>query len=144
MTKEQIFEIINGMQAPVMSVATVENGQPHVRGILLYKADENGIVFHTGAFKDLYKQLITDPRSEVCFNAGKYQIRVEGNFELVDDVNLKREIINHPSRKFLQGWIAEQGEQAVIDFIQVFRMQHGKAHVWTFEDNFKAKEYVTL
>ena len=38
MTKEQIFELINGMQNPVMYVATSENGQPHVRGILLYSS----------------------------------------------------------------------------------------------------------
>ena len=57
MTKEQIFELINGMQNPVMYVATSENGQPHVRGILLYSADENGIVFHTGKFKALHKIL---------------------------------------------------------------------------------------
>lgn len=33
MTKEQIFELINGMQHPVMYVATSENNMPHVRGI---------------------------------------------------------------------------------------------------------------
>jgi len=144
MTKEQIFELIQGMQHPMMSVATCENGQPHVRGILLYKADEDGIVFHTGKMKDLYKQLMANPKSEVSFFTGKYQIRVEGEFELVDDEDYKREIINHPSRAFLKGWIKEQGEDAVIEFIQVFRMKHGKAHVWTFEDNFKPKEYIEL
>lgn len=144
MTKEQVFEIINGMQHPMMTVATVENGQPHVRGILLFRADEHGIVFHTGEFKDLYRQLMAEPRAEVCFNAGQYQIRVEGKFELVDDDDFKREIINHPSRKFLQAWVKEQGEEAVLKFIKVFRMLHGKAHVWTFEDNFKPKEYIYL
>ena len=144
MTKEQIFEIIKGMQHPIMHVATCENGQPHVRDILLFRADENGIVFHTGKMKDLCKQLLANPKSEVCFSAGKYQIRVEGEFELVDDDDFKREIINHPSRQFMKGWIAEQGEAAVLDFLRVFRMRHGKAHVWTFEDNFKPKEYITL
>jgi len=132
------------MQHPVMYVATSENGQAHVRGILLYSADENGIVFHTGNVKPLYHQLIANPKAEVCFSVGKYQIRVEGEFELVDDINFKREIVAHPSRKFLQGWIKEQGEEAFYDFFQVFRMKHGKAHVWNFENNFKPKEYITL
>ena len=144
MTKEQICEIINGMKPPVMHLATSENGQPHVRDILLFSADENGIVFHTGKMKDLFKQLLANPKAEVCFSAGKYQVRVEGEFELVDDDDFKREIINHPSRKFVKAWVAEQGEAAVLDFLQVFRMKHGKAHVWTFEDNFKPKEYVIL
>ena len=46
--------------------------------------------------------------------------------------------------KSVQGWIAEQGLDAVLDFIQVYRMEHGKAHTWSFEDNFKPKEYVKL
>ena len=71
-------------------------------------------------------------------------MRVEGEFKLVDDIEFKKEIINHPSRKFLQGWIAEQGLDAVLDFIQVYRMEHGKAQTWSFEDNFKPKEYVEL
>ena len=144
MTKEQIFEIINGMQSPVMNVATSENGQPHTRVILLYKADEDGIVFHTSKIKSLCQQLLDNPKAEVCFLSGKYQIRVEGEFELVDDDNYKREIINHPSRAFMKGWIKEQGEDAVLDFLRVFRMKHGKSHVWTFDDNFKPKEYIIL
>lgn len=56
--------MMNG--SPVMHLATVdENGQPHVRGILMYKADENGIVFHTGEFKALYKQLLNNPAAPV-------------------------------------------------------------------------------
>lgn len=144
MTKEEIFNIINANLPTVMYVATSENGQPHVRGILLFRADENGIIFHTGEMKDLYRQLLANPNAEVCFESGKYQVRVEGKFELVNDDNLKREILNHPSRAFLRNWANEQGEQAVLDFLRVFRMTHGKAHVWTMEDNFKPKEYVML
>ncbi|MDO4462112.1 MAG: pyridoxamine 5'-phosphate oxidase family protein [Bacteroidia bacterium] len=144
MTKEEIFAIINGMEHPVMYVATVENGNPHVRGILLYKTDENGIVFHTGKSKELYHQLTANPNAEVCFVSGKYQIRVEGQFQLLNDINYKREIVAHPSRKFLQGWIKEMGEEQFFDFLQVFKMEHGKAHVWTFEDNFAPKSFVTL
>jgi len=49
MTKEQIFEVMNGNLG--FHLATVENGEPRVRGMMLYKADETGIVFHTGDFK---------------------------------------------------------------------------------------------
>lgn len=144
MTKEEIFSLIAEMTHPVMYVATSENNQPHVRGILLYKADSEGIVFHTGKTKELYRQLIANPHAEVCFSCGKYQIRVEGNFDLVDDIDYKREIVSHPSRKFLQPWREQQGDDKFFDFLQVFRMRNGKAHVWTFEDNFKPKEYIIL
>ena len=142
MTKEEIFKMLNAH--PVMYVSTNDNGQPRVRGILMYKADDSGIVFHTGTTKDFYRQLVADPRAEVCFACGKYQVRVEGKFELVEDMALKEEIVNHPSRKFLQPWREQQGDEAFFNFLKVFRMSHGKAHVWCIEDNFKPKEYVIL
>ena len=142
MTKEEILKMLNAH--PVMYVATNDDGQPRVRGILMYKADDSGIVFHTGTTKDFYRQLIADPRTEVCFACGKYQVRVEGKFELVEDMALKEEIVNHPSRKFLQPWREQQGDEAFFNFLKVFRMTHGKAHVWCIEDNFKPKEYVIL
>lgn len=142
MTKEEILKMLNAH--PVMYVATNDNGQPRVRGILMYKADDSGIVFHTGTTKDFYRQLVADPRAKVCFACGKYQVRVEGKFELVEDMALKEEIVSHPSRKFLQPWREQQGDEAFFNFLKVFRMTHGKAHVWCIEDNFKPKEYVIL
>ena len=142
MTKEDLFKMMN--EHPVMHVATSDNGQPHVRAILMFKADADGIVFHTGVTKDLYRQLLNDSCSEVCFACGKYQVRVEGRFELVDDMALKEEIVNHPSRKFLKPWREQQGDEAFFSFLKVFRMQHGKANVWCMEDNFKPKEYIEL
>lgn len=44
--------------------------------------------------ENLFSQLLNDSRSEVCFACGKYQIRVEGRFELVEDMALKEEIVN--------------------------------------------------
>ena len=131
MTKEELFKMMN--DHPVMHVATNDNGQPHVRAILMFKADADGIVFHTGVTKDLYRQLLNDPRSEVCFACGKYQVRVEGCFELIEDMALKEEIVNHPSRKFLKPWREQQGDEAFFSFLKVFRMQHGKAHVWCMD-----------
>ena len=112
MTKEEILKMLNAH--PVMYVATNDNGQPRVRGILMYKADDSGIVFHTGTTKDFYRQLVADPRAEVCFACGKYQVRVEGKFELVEDMALKEEIVSHPSRKFLQPWREQQGDEAPL------------------------------
>ena len=63
MTKEEIYAFISAN--PASHVATVEGNKPHVRGILLYRADENGIVFHTGKMKDLHKQLIEIGRAHV-------------------------------------------------------------------------------
>ncbi len=139
MTAEEIFEMMN--QNPVMHLATLENGQPRVRGALLYRADKNGIIFHTGEVKELYGQLKKNPKAEVCFQANGVQIRASGEFEEVHDSALKEEIFNAPSRQFLREW-SKQGFTS--DMLRVFCMKDAVALTWTMEDNFKKKEYISL
>ena len=116
MTKEELFKMMN--EHPVMYVATNENGQPHVRAILMFKADADGIVFHTGVTKDLYRQLLADPRSEVCFSCGKYQVRVEGRFELVEEMALKEEIVNHPLTQVPEALERTAGRRGVLRILE--------------------------
>lgn len=139
MTKQEIFEMMN--KNPVMHLATSEDGQPRVRGVLLYRADENGIIFHTGEMKELYGQLKKNSRAEVCFQADGAQIRAAGKFEEIFDDGLKQEIFNHPSRQFLREW-QKQGFSS--DMLKVFCMKNAEAVVWTMADNFKKKEYIKL
>ena len=63
MTKEEMIAFMNAN--PVMQLATVEGDKPRVRAILLFKADEKGIIFHTANTKDLYKQLMKNPNVEI-------------------------------------------------------------------------------
>jgi len=144
MTREEILEFINNN--PVIFLATAEGDQPRVRGMLLYKADESGIVFHSGTMKDVYRQVVNNPKAELCFNDFKrgIQVRVTGELEIVDDNDLKDEIYEHPTRQFLKGW-RESG--TLGDFYQsfvVFRLKGGRAATWTMETNFAPKEYVQL
>ncbi|MEN6327585.1 MAG: pyridoxamine 5'-phosphate oxidase family protein [Syntrophomonas sp.] len=144
MEKEEMFALMNSN--PVFYLATVEDEQPRVRGMLLYRADENGIIFHTGIMKDVYKQIMKNPKVELCFNDFKkgVQLRVSGTLELVDDRSLKEEITAHPSRLFLKGW-KESG--AMSDFyneLAVFRLHNGIANTWTMERNFAPKENTNL
>lgn len=67
MNKEEILDFIKSN--PACHLATVDGDQPRVRGMLMYRADENGILFHTGNFKDLYKNLQNNPNVELCFNS---------------------------------------------------------------------------
>lgn len=145
MQKEQIFEILN--KNPVFFLATVKGTEPRVRGIALYKADETGIVFHTGPHKDVYHQIQNNPNVQLCFYdaAQNIQIRVRGSLEKIDDISFKEEISNHPTRKFMQGWKANC--TTIDDFynmFSVFRLKNGKANVWTFETNFAPKEDIAL
>ena len=144
MTKEQIFDLLNSNLA--FYLATVENGEPRVRGMMLYKADETGIVFHTGDFKDVYKQIIANPKVQMCFNeaATGIQVRVRGVLEEVMDRDLKDEISNHPTRAFLKKLRENSTVESFYNSIRVFRMKNGIANIWTFNTNFAPKEDIQL
>lgn len=140
MNKNEIIAFLNAN--PLCHLATVEGERPHVRGMMMYRADENGIIFHTGKMKDLHKQLLKNSNAEVCFNNGKFQdliqVRVSGVLELVEDLELKKEIVS--KRDFMKPWI----EKAGYDSLAVYRMKKGKAVVWTMATNFTPKEFVEL
>ena len=140
MNKNEIFTLINENQA--CHLATAEGNVPHVRGILVYRADENGIIFHTGKFKDLYKQLCANPHVEFCFSNNDMrnliQVRVSGHIELMEDMDLKKEIV--AERVFLKPWVEEQG----YDGLAVFSLKNGQATVWTMATNFSPKSYIEL
>jgi pyridoxamine 5'-phosphate oxidase len=139
MTKDEIIKFMNSH--PACHIATAEkDGQPHVRGMLMYRADDQGVLFHTGDFKDLWGQVTNNPKMEICFFDQKTgtQVRVIGTAEPVDDPALKQEIVN--ARPFLKAWVEKHGYEP----LKVFRIKPVKATVWTFETNFDPKEYIDL
>lgn len=144
MARQEIFELMN--RNPAFFLATVDDNQPRVRGMLLYKADEAGIIFHTGKMKDVFNQIMKRPKVEMCFNDfnKNIQVRVQGELELVEDNNLKDEISEHPTRQFLKQW-KESGElQDFYNVFAVFRLRNGIATTWTIEKNFAPKVEVKL
>lgn len=138
MKKEELYAMMN--ENPAFHLATVEGNQPHVRGMLLFRADENGIIFHTASSKEVYHQLKNNPKAELCFQANGTQIRVTGEIEEIKDEALKQEIMNHPTRKFLQAW----KEMGIDHLLSVFCMKNGKATTWTMETNFDKKAWTEL
>ncbi len=138
MNKTQILDFIN--TNPVCHLATVEGDQPRVRGMMMYKADEEEIIFHTGDFKDLYQQLTKNPKVEICFNSTdqRKQIRICGVAEFLDDLDLKKEIVS--ARPFMKPQIDKQG----YDMLIVFRVTHLKASMWSMATNFEATTYIEL
>ena len=138
MVKEDLFKIMN--ENPAFHLATMDGDQPRVRGMLLFRADDDGIIFHTASTKDLYQQIQKNPKAELCFQGQGIQVRVSGTLKKIEDENLKQEIFNHPTRKFLQAW----KEQGIDGLLQVFCLKHGTAVTWTMETNFDEKKPIEL
>ena len=140
MNKDEILDFLNAN--PVFHLATVEGHKPHVRGMLLYRADENGIIFHTGKMKDVHRQLTEDPNVELSFNNGNFenliQVRISGAAELVEDLDLKKEIVQE--REFLKPWVEQNGYGPLA----VYRIKKGVATVWTMKTNFEPKKFIEI
>lgn len=140
MTKTDVFSFINENMS--CNLATCIDNKPQTRWMLMYKADSDGIVFHTGTMRDLYRSLLANPQVELCFFNGKpenmIQIRVSGTVEEDKDPVLRKEIIQ--ARPFLNKVIAEYGEESIAPF----RLRNMVASVWTMEKNTEPKEMIPL
>ena len=138
MTKEEILEFAT--KNPVFSLATIDGNQPRVRSMMLYKADENGIIFCTGRDKDVNKQLTANPAVELCFYNAEQgrQVRIEGTVEMLDDLELKKQVVEAFS--FLKPWVESQGYEVMI----CYRLKNARATTWTMETNFEPKQYIQL
>ena len=138
MTKEEVLEFATKNRA--CSLATVEGNLPRVRMIMLYRADENGIIFVTGRQKALHAQLQANPAVEMCLYKAEEgrQVRIEGTAEVLDDLELKKQVVEDFS--FLKPWIESQSYDVLI----CYRLKDAKATTWTMETNFEPKAYIQL
>ncbi len=138
MTKEEVFEFIKAN--PECALATAKDNRPFVRMMMLYRADENGIIFTTGENKDVHAQLQRNPQAELCFygaEAGK-QIRISGTVEVLEDLELKKQVVR--DRPFLKEWVDREGYEVLV----VYRIEDAVATPWTMETTFKPKEFINL
>lgn len=144
MNKEEIFKLIH--KNPAFHLGTAVDNIPHVRGMMLYSADESGIVFHSGIMKEVHQQIVANPRVELCFNdfQNQVQLRVKGQLELVEDKAFKKEISEHPSRTFLKPWIESIGMEGFYASFAVYRLKGGQASTWTMDKNLEKKEWIQL
>ena len=120
---------------PVCSLATVDEDQPRVRTFLLWRANANGFYFETFNPKDVYKQMKSNPKVEICFYNGESDLgkartmRLSGEVEFLDDRELKKQL--------LEDWPFLQPVEPVVE---LFRIHSGEAFFWTMDDILKEKE----
>jgi len=135
MDREAILEFIRANPNTVM--CTMEGNQPHGRGMETFRADENGLIFYTGIYKDVYRQIEQNPEVELCYING-IQVRVSGRMELLDDMELKREVVE--KRPLMKSFVENLGYEK----LGLMRLKNGKATVWTAKDRGGPKTYIDL
>lgn len=123
-TKREILKFM--ARNPIFFLATADDAGPHVRAVTLFRADADGIVFAVGRSKELHKQLLANPRVELCFHdrTTQEQVRVSGEAEAVPDLPLAREVAE--KMPFLKASVGAKGDMGY----DVFRVKHGIASAW--------------
>jgi pyridoxamine 5'-phosphate oxidase len=124
-------------QNPVCFLASMDGDQPRVRTVLLVKADETGFYFDLLSPKAVVKQLLDNPKAEVCFynNAADLmqakQMRVTGMMELANDDALTQKVAS--DRSFLD----QLAGQPTAPLTMVFRLCQAEAYFWMMPDILK-------
>lgn len=137
MTKQDVIQFAN--ENPASFLATSENHQPHVRGFLLWFADETGFYYHTGSTKRVYDQLTNNPKAEACFTKMVSQtemtmMRVQGDVEFIQDEELKKRLLSE------RPWLnMELAKSSTIQLI-IFKLVNCQAHFWDMASNLKERE----
>ncbi|HWT73944.1 MAG TPA: pyridoxamine 5'-phosphate oxidase family protein [Mobilitalea sp.] len=138
---EQLSEILLfANQNPSSWLATSEDNQPRVRGMLLWYADETGFYYHTAKAKSLYHQIVKNPAVEAAFirnaNDPNFEmLRVAGSVELLENQELKERLFKE------RAWLWGNIERAGIDTeVAIFRIVNGSAYIWNMGCNVKESE----
>ena len=122
----------------VCSIATIDGDQPRVRGFLMWFADKTGFYFHTGASKNVSKQLKKNQNIEICTisqtpQGGKI-MRIAGKVKFLNDTTLRARLLEE--RPFLKGLCSGPEDE----LLEIFQIYTGEAHFWTMENNLKESE----
>lgn len=101
--------------AGVYYLATVEGDQPRVRPFGTAHIFEGKLYIQTGKVKDVSKQLLTNPKAEICaFKNGEW-IRVAGELIEDDRVEARRSLLDaYPSLQKM--YAADDGNTQVFYF----------------------------
>ena len=123
-------------------LATIENGEPRVRPLGLWFADEKGFYFQSHAEKALGIQLKKNKTVQACFYNPKVGptlgtvMRVTGEIEFLDDIEYKKRIFE--DRPHI---VKAYGLEGLEDpRMLLFRIYKGEAYFWTIEYNLRESE----
>lgn len=123
------------IDATSMSLATVADGQPSVRIVLLKGFDENGFVFYTNLGSRKARELLANPKAALCFHWAplEKQVRIEGTAERVSDREADAYFASRPRESQLGAWASKQSE-LLSDYAELL------AEVKEIDERFAGKE----
>lgn len=93
---EQVLEIYNFLkEAKVFYLATIDNNEARVRPFGAVNLFKDRIYLQTGMIKNVYKQIILNPKVELCaFNKG-VTLRLRGELIIDKSVEAQEDLLNN-------------------------------------------------
>ncbi len=89
---QKVLDYLN--KAKIFYVTTVDENVPKCRPFGYAKEYDGKIYFVTGTFKEIYKQLMANPKIEICASTGNTFLRYYGDAVFVDDENISETALN--------------------------------------------------
>ena len=97
-------------------LATVDGDQPRVRPFGTINIFEDKLYIQTGKVKDVYKQLVANPKFELCAVSGMDWVRVTGTLVPDDRVEPKKHMLdNYPE---LRGMYNANDDNTIVLYMQ--------------------------
>lgn len=92
---ENIAKVLDYLsKAKIFYVTTVEDDKPKCRPFGYAKEFDGKIYFVTGTFKEIYKQLMKNPKIEICASNGGTFLRYYGDAVFVDNEKIPEVALN--------------------------------------------------
>ena len=96
----------------VYYLATIDGNQPRVRPFGTAEIFEDKLYIQTGKSKDVYKQIIANPKVEICaFKDGKW-IRLSGELVPDDRLEAKKDMLDKNPN--LRGMYNENDDNTIV------------------------------
>ena len=97
-------------------LATVDGDQPRVRPFGTAEIFEGKLYIQTGKKKDCYKQLLANPKAEICcFKSGKW-LRIAGKLIPDDRVEAKKDMLDKNPN--LRGMYDENDDNTIVLYFE--------------------------
>ncbi|SEH42551.1 MULTISPECIES: pyridoxamine 5'-phosphate oxidase family protein [Atopobiaceae] len=110
-TIEDVYDFLKN-ESPTYFLATADGSQPRVRPFGTVDLFEGHLYIQTGKSKDVYKQILANPKVELCAWKGPKWLRVSGELVPDDRVAAKRHMLDaYPS---LRDMYDENDENTIV------------------------------
>ena len=110
----EVWEFLKG--CGTYYLATVDGDQPRVRPFGTAEIFEGKLYIQTGKSKDVYKQLINDPKCEICAYKDGRWLRVSGRLVPDDRVEAKKDMLDKNPQ--LRGMYDENDDNTIVLYLE--------------------------